>query len=141
MNKLKIENVVFCEHIRAEVGGKHALLGVFAPELNIAELPSTVPMGIWISGTATGVGPFDGEFRALSPDRTKLIGAKLNGEFAGLAKTSIVIGNFPMTFTTAGEYVFEWNFGNTKWDKIGKLLIHHVSATRLNSPIVPSQQF
>lgn len=124
MNKLKIENTVFCEHVRLEVGGKHALLGVFAPELNILELPVTVPLVVWVSGTPTGVGSFAGEFRALAPDKSPLIGARFDGEFVGLSKTSIVIGPFPMPFTAAGDYTFEWNFGD-RWEKISELRIHH----------------
>ena len=126
MNKLKIDAVVFCEHIRAEIGGKHALLGAYAPELNVAEFPSKMPMAIWISGTPTGLGPFESEFRALAPDGTKLIGGKINGEFQNLAYTSVVLGNFIISLPAAGDYKLEWKFGN-KWERIAMLRIHHVS--------------
>ena len=124
MTKLKIENVIFCEHIRAEVGGKHALLGAYAPELNVADFPATMPMAMFIIGTPTGLGPFETEFRALSPDGSKLIGGKIIGDFNSLAHTSVVIGNFIISLPAAGDYKFDWKFGN-KWEKIAVLQIHH----------------
>lgn len=133
MNKIKIESVVFCEHIRAELGGKHSLLGAYAPELNVAQFPTNVPMALWISGSPTGVGEFATEFRALAPDGTKLIGGQIAGDFSGQAKTSVVIGNFIISLPTAGIYKFEWKFGD-RWEKIGLLEIHHVPNT-VGSPI------
>ena len=139
MNKLKVENIVFCESVRSEVGGKHTLLGAFAPELNIAEVPANILMAIWVSGTPSGIGQFDAEFRALGVDGTTLLNAQINGDFAALGKTSMIIGSFPLAVKEAGEYSFEWNFGNSKWDKIGKLLIHHTPASILSSPTAPPQ--
>ena len=134
MNKLKIENVVFCENIRAEIGGKHTLLGVFAPELNIIDIPSFIQIAIWVSGVPTGIGTFNGEFRVLSPDGSKLIGGQIVGDFALIAKTSMVLNAFPLQIDKAGAYSFEWNFGQTGWSEIGKVLIHHTPATAAIHP-------
>lgn len=139
MNKLKIDNVVFCEQVRPETGGKHTLLGAFAPELNLTELPGNILMAIWVSGTPSGAGPFDAEFRALGADGSTLLDGKIHGDFAVVGKTSMIIGSFPLAVKEAGEYSFEWNFGNSKWDKIGKLLIHHTPTTVVSSPTAPPQ--
>lgn len=138
MNKLKIENVVFCEQIRAEMGGKYTLLGAYAPELNIGEIPANIAIAIWISGTPSGVGPFDVEFRARGVDGTVLINGKMNGDFGTLTKTSMVIWTLPLMISSDGEYTFEWNFSDTKWEKIGTLLIHHVPAGSIVNP--PDEQ-
>lgn len=127
MNKLKIENVIFCENIRAELDGKHTLLGASAPELNIMVLPATISVAVWISGTPSAVGPFEADFRILSVDKIELIKGKMNGEFHGTAKTSMVVGPMPLLVDKSGDYSFEWSFGDTKWDNIGVLRIHHVN--------------
>ena len=132
MSKLNIENVIFCESVRPEIGGKHTLLGASAPELNIAEIPSNIFVAIWISGTPTNLGPFTSKFKAKDASGTNLIEADLNGEFTTLGKTSMVIGSFPLMINSEGVYSFEWNFDNTKWEKIGELLIHHVPIQTTN---------
>ena len=113
------------------------LLGAFAPELNITEIPSNILVAIWISGTPSGLGPFDAEFRVLAVDGATLVGGKIIGDFTALGKTSMIIGSFPLVVQAAGEYSFEWNFGNTKWEKIERLLIHHNPAAVVSPPTAP----
>ena len=117
-----------------EVGGKYALLGAYAPELNISEIPATIPIALWISGTPSGIGSFEAEFRALGVNGDALVNGKMNGDFGALAKTSMVIGTLPLMISGGGDYTFEWNFGDTKWEKIGTLRIHHAPITVVNPP-------
>lgn len=139
MNKLNVENTVLCEQVRVELGGKHTLLGAFAPELNIPEVPANVLIAAWVSGKPSGVGQFEAEFRVLGPNEDKLIGAKVHGEFSGLGNTSMVIGPFPLAISGPGDYLFQWNFGD-QWDRITTLRLHLVPiATPTNPPSVSPQ--
>jgi hypothetical protein len=131
MNKITVENVAFCENVRQEVGGKYTLLGVFAPELSVIEIPATIVLAIWISGTPNAAGTFEADFRALGTDKISLISGKMEGEFSSTGKSSVVIGPMPLPIQKAGDYTFEWKFSDGKWEKIGTLRIHHVAN---NSP-------
>jgi hypothetical protein len=125
MNKIAVENVAFCEDVRQEVGGKYTLLGVFAPELSVREIPATMSLAIWISGTPSQPGLFTADFRALDVDKNSVISGKMEGEFSSSGKSSVVIGPMPLPIQKEGEYTFEWKFADNKWEKIGTLRIHH----------------
>lgn len=134
MNKITVENVVFCENFRQEVGGKYTLLGVFAPELSVSEIPATISLAIWISGTPSALGAFTADFRTLDVDKKEVIKGKMDGEFSGSGKSSIVIGPMPLQIQKAGDYTFEWKFGGKEWDRIGALRIHYTGPNVTVSP-------
>lgn len=127
MNKIAVENVVFCENVRPEMHGKHTLLGVSAPELNLSQIPGVISVAIWISGTPSGMGPFEADFRALDVDKNAIVSANMKGDIGGVGKISIVIGPMPLPINKAGDYIFEWNFDGKKWDKIGTLRINYMA--------------
>ena len=128
MNKLKIENVVFCETIRPELGGKYSLLGAFAPELTIpleqnTQLPVIIPIALFITGVPSSIGKFVAELRVLDVDGNQIVGGKVNGDFSVISVTSLVLGTMPLPIVNSGEYVFEWTFDENSWDRIGTLKI------------------
>lgn len=136
MNNLKIKNVIFCESIRAELGGKYTLLGASAPELTIpaSAIPATISGSIFVTGIPQESGPFSVEIRITNPDKTKIIGGKLEGDFPAPALTSLAIGPMPLQITKAGDYTFEWNFGGKKWTRLEKLIIKTTTETLVSNP-------
>ena len=136
MNNIRIDNVVFCENARSEVGGKHTLLGVFASELHISAIPAVLSIAIWVSGTPLAAGPFEADFRVIDSKKNVLVKAKMGGDIGGTGKTALVIGPMPLSVNEEGNFTFEWNFGNKKWTKIGTLSIH--LANPANAVTVPS---
>jgi hypothetical protein len=126
MSKVKIDNIVFCDHIRQEIGGKHTLLGVYAPELNIASFPAMIQVAIWMSVTPNKTGPFECEIRIKNPEQKEILNGKIQGEFKILAKTSLALPDMPIQITTAGDYSFNIKFSDEKkWEKISSIKINH----------------
>lgn len=124
MNEIIAQDVVFCEGFRNEIGGKHTLFGVSAPEINIPQLPAVIVYAVWISGKPTAIGTFNIEFRARNEDGLDLVMGKLGGETNGLGLLSIPIGPFPLSIEKQGDIIFEWSFDNVNWKKIGTLKIN-----------------
>ena len=135
MKTFKIENVVFCETFRPEVGGKYTLLGASAPELTIAVLPAVISVSIWFSGTVSEAGPFEAEFRAFDVDKNAMLKATMKGAIAGTGVTSLAIGPMPLQIQKAGDYIFEWSVNGGKWGKIGKLRINYAAAVLATTPV------
>jgi hypothetical protein len=132
VNEIIAQDVVFCEGFRNEIGGKHTLFGVSAPEINIPQLPATIVYAVWISGKPTSIGTFDIEFRARNEDGLDLVRGKLGGETNGLGLLSIPIGPFPLNIEKQGDITFEWCFDSVNWKKIGTLKINQL-------PLLPSE--
>lgn len=126
MTEISVEDVVFCEGFRNEVGGKHTLLGVSAPEINIFQLPAIVSCAIWISGRPSATGPFKLEFRARDEAGQELIKGTLGGETFDPGLIAIPIGPFPLKIEKQGDVVFEWCFDNVNWKTIGTLKINQM---------------
>jgi hypothetical protein len=126
VTEIIVEDVVFCEGFRNEVGGKHTLFGVTAPEINISQLPAMVLCAVWISGRPTAIGAFNLEFRARNEGGQDLIQGTLGGETNGLGLIAIPIGPFPLSIEKQGNVVFEWCFDNVNWRTIGTLKINQV---------------
>lgn len=127
MNKIKIENVVFCEDARPELGGKFTLLGVSSPELDIPVIPAHIKIAIWISGTAWREGSFDVDFRARDVGGNVVIKGNMKGNIEGTGKCSIVIGPMPLFVQKAGDFIFEWKFSDNRWNKIGILRVNYLA--------------
>jgi hypothetical protein len=123
MAVFNIESVIFCDDIRPEINGKYALLGAYAPDLTINQVPSAIACAFFVVGTPSKKGPFEGEFRVLDPAGTEVIKGNLAGNFLEANKTSIPVGAFPLKIEREGLFVFEWKFGNARWSKIGDLRI------------------
>lgn len=127
MIKLIVENVVFCEFVRAEQNGKYTLLGAAAPEWNIlpttsATEPAIVTVSVFVEGKPTATGPFSAEIRVIDAENKQVIRGSLAGDFSTSGATSVTLGPLPLQVEKEGDYLFEWNFGN-EWDEIGKLRI------------------
>lgn len=135
MNDFKIENVIFCESIRIEVGGKYTLLGASAPELSVpaAAIPTAISGSIFVTGIPQKSGPFSVEIRVNSPDKNSIIRGKLEGDFIGESLTSLAIGPMPLQITKFGDYTFEWKFEGKKWIKLEKLIIRPTAEPPISS--------
>lgn len=127
MNKIKIENVVFCDHVRAEVGGKYTLIGASGPELNASQLPGFISIALWICGTAPAAGKFGIDVRLLNVDKKPLFEGHLVGEIGVGGKCIFALGPIPFEIQKAGDYRFEWKFSDQKWSKIATLRINYVA--------------
>ena len=125
MRKIKIENAVFCEGVRYEVGGKHTLLGVSAPELDIQQYPGVVSVAIWMGLAPAEAGDYEADFRVRDSDRTDLIKARMNFSLPKTAHGSLVVGPMPLQVNKPGSFSFEWNLGGGKWEKI---IVLHINA-------------
>lgn len=148
MSNFEIDNFVFCEQVRPEVGGRYTLLGATAPELNVdvhnidtsvspAPIP-LIPVSLFLIGTATAKGSFGAEIRVNSPKGEMIAGAKLQGDFNSSGPSSIGLGPFPIAASLQGEYVFEWKFGDNEWVKIATLKLN-IKQTRATSETILSE--
>jgi hypothetical protein len=126
VTEIIVEDVVFCEGFRNEVGGKQTLFGVSAPEINISQLPAVLVYAVWISGRPTSIGPFNLEFRARDQEGRDLIKGEIGGETNGLGLIAIPIGPFPLNIERQGNFIFEWCFDKVNWKSIGTLTINYM---------------
>ena len=135
MTEIIVEDVVFCEGFRNEVGGKYTLYGVSAPEINLPQMPAVVVYALWISGRPTSAGPFEIHFRAKNADGQDLFKGKLGGEITMMGPQSIPIGPFGLQVEKEGDYLFEWSFDDTTWKKIASLKINYlpIETTNMNN--------
>ena len=134
MNKFSIDSLVFCDSFREEVGGKHTLLGVTSPEVNIGQIPAAISIALWICVQPNFEGSFKIDFRALDIDRNSIVTAKFHGETSTMSKSAFAFGPFPLQVAKPGNFEFEWSFGNDEWDRIGTLKINLVSPDASRSP-------
>lgn len=126
MTELIVEDIVFCEGFRNEIGGKHTLFGVSAPEINISQLPALVLYAVWISARPNSIGAFSLEFRARDEEGHDLVKGDLGGETHGLGLIAIPIGPFPLNIEKPGNFIFEWCFDKLNWKTIGTLKINYL---------------
>ena len=125
MNGIKIHTVLFCEGIRAEIGGKYTLLGASAPDVTIlgSAIPVTIFVSLFIVGTPEQSGPFHAELRVKNPDNSQVATAVLEGDFTQANISAIGVGQLPILISKEGNYIFEWKFGGKKWTKIETLIV------------------
>jgi hypothetical protein len=128
----KIENVVFCDGIRAEIGGKHLIIGAFAPELNVSEIPSIVPVGIWMSIAPTSIGDLEAEIKLKHPNGDENTVAKLKGSLTTIAKSALVLPQLPISVSAPGEYKFSIKFLGGKWQTLGVIKMNLTPAAVAN---------
>ena len=126
MKKLKIGNVVLCEGIRHEIGGKHTLVGVFAPEINIAQFPGVVPIAIWVALLPPEVGDYEAEFRARDSGKNELVKGQMKIGIQVAAHTALALGPVPLQIKEPGDFIFEWSVEGGRWDKIAVLRVNQV---------------
>jgi hypothetical protein len=129
VTEIRVEDVVFCEGFRNELGGKHTILGASAPEISTSQLPAVITAAVWISGRPSAIGPFSFEFRARDEKGHDLINGTLGGETYSLGLVAIPIGPFPLTIEKPGKVIFEWCFDKLNWTIIGTLKIDQTSMT------------
>jgi hypothetical protein len=121
MAEPRIENVVFCDGIRFEIGGKHTLVGAFAPELNIQSIPSTIAIAIWMSIIPVEAGDLEAELKLKEPNGNENIILRMKASISIIAKTAIAIPQMPINILSTGIYKFYIRFGNSKWRSIGEI--------------------
>jgi hypothetical protein len=123
---LEVESVVFCEAIRQEVGGKHILLGVTAPEVNVASIPAVIPLAVWLAVKPSESGVFELGFRILDVQKKPIIEGKVEGEFKDKSRTALAFGPFPIEVTEPGNFDFEWSLDESSWTKIASYSVNFV---------------
>jgi hypothetical protein len=124
LKKFKVESVVFYEAIRNEIGGKHTLLGVSAPEVDVTEMPAVLAVGAWVCIQPSRTGNFDLRFRVLDVDKNEIINGELTGQLTTMAKSSVAMGPFPLHASRAGIFSFEWGEMGGEWEKIGDFKVN-----------------
>ena len=86
----RFQNVLLCEDIRDEVGGKHSLMGVFSADITVPSFPAFIQLAAYVQYRLNP--GFEGEINgtiSIFQDDTKFV----EGAVKGLAKT-------PETFVT-----------------------------------------
>jgi hypothetical protein len=126
---LEVGSVVFCEAIRQEAGGKHILLGVTAPEVNVANIPALIPLAIWLAVKPNETGKFDIGIRILDVQKIAIIEGKLHGEFKDKSQVALAFGPFPIEVNEPGNFDFEWNLNGEGWKKIATYRVNFAPAT------------
>jgi hypothetical protein len=129
MNLVKIENVVLCEGVRYEVGGKHTLYGVFSPELDMSEFPGFILIASWISISIQEAKEFSGLFRVRDDAKKVLSQANFKFGMTRLGMPSIVIGPVPLHIDKPGIITFDWKIEGQNWQKIIALTINRPQQT------------
>ncbi len=126
MIRLKVENFAFCEDARLEASGKHVLIGVSAPILNVAQMPANISIALWFSAIPSQTGTTEIDFRVRSPNKIVIVKGKMNVTISAISPASFVLGPMPLALGEAGDYSFDWSFDSKKWEKIGVLRINYV---------------
>jgi hypothetical protein len=141
VNKLIVQNWVFCEQAREEIGGKFTLLGAASPHLFTDKIPAQLITTLWISGEPSGIGPFEADIRVQDPKGNTIGSGNLRGDFASRLVTAMILGPLPLQAQEIGDYAFEWKFGD-QWELIAKLRIElkqtTARATPSNEPQLPA---
>jgi hypothetical protein len=91
-------NVIICEDIRDEIGNKKSLMGIFAGDIIVAELPATIQMAVFAQYVPA---PYDEEVSVefqLLEDDTLMAKAKMATKIANMQPASFILPRALVTF-------------------------------------------
>ena len=75
---MKLANVIICDGVRKEEGGKHLIIGVYPDDILVADFPATVALCAWVQFLPDQVGEIPIEIRVVQNKRELIRGtAKL----------------------------------------------------------------
>lgn len=126
---LEVGSIVFCEAIRQEIGGKHILLGVTAPEVNVATIPAVIPLAVWLAIKPKDTAQFEIRIRILDTQKKPIVEGRLIGAFNNDSQVALAFGPFPIEVNEPGDFDFEWSVNEDNWTKIASYKVNFVPTT------------
>lgn len=117
MAGLKVSTALICEDVRVERSGKHIIIGVFAANIVVAQLPAFFPFMIWLQIEEVDVGEIEFEFRARLSGHSLATGG-FTTNHTEKRKATVPLGPFPVELTEKGDLTFDIKYkGRGRWAK------------------------
>jgi hypothetical protein len=135
---LKVRNVVLCEDVRQEKSNKYILIGVFAGDINVSELPARLPLSLYFDGYVTAAGQGNIAIRVSGPgDGSAVINAKYASSDAG--PVALSTPRMDVNMECEGIFKVEFSEDNTNWKTMVEKKVRVESDLWTLAPILKPQ--
>lgn len=114
--QIRIKSAILCEEVRAEVGGKHTLLGVFSGNINVSKFPASIRLAMYFELETSEEAVFTSKIRIKYGNKDPVVG---DAEIRATEKTAALVT--PMMNLSAeeeGDFVTEISFGDDQWQEV-----------------------
>jgi hypothetical protein len=131
MLPFEIDTVVVCDDIRQENNGKWLLIGVYARDIVVANLPADLRLAIWLLVTPKQLGASTIKLRiVVGPHNASLVDAELQYDIKEISPTVFAMAGLPIQVRSEGPMKVEMlPKGATEWVTI-KLIQLNVARRR-----------
>ncbi|MEJ1965143.1 MAG: hypothetical protein WDO56_27840 [Gammaproteobacteria bacterium] len=140
-----VGSVLICDDIRREANGKAILIGVYVGDIVLNQMPATLPLSLWVQGTAP---PGKQEFSihvyvGEHPDKAD---PQLNAEPFALqvgpsGEFFLALTGLPMRFPEPTSLTVRFRKGQGEWEVIAKKqIVRQRQSDASDSMVAQNQQ-
>ncbi len=112
------QNIVLCEHVTKDVGGKYSAIGIYSGDILVGELPSHLRLALLLVYVPSETGPFRMEFELVALDEIFLKGKSTFENAIAGQPISISIPSFTLDVPRQTEVVAFACVGKGKKEEI-----------------------
>jgi hypothetical protein len=126
LRKLEFD-LIFCDDVRQEVTNKQILIGVYASDMRVSQVPILVPVALWIriKNIVVGNHPFSIELKF---ERSKAVIANIDGEISLVNEgepANIVVAGLPVNVVESDRIIAKISLDGGALKTIGSLRVQH----------------
>ena len=116
---MKIINFILCDEVRTEDNGKQILIGVYAHNIKLNQVPATLSLTAWLQFMTGDSNEVHIDFRVLDQNHTMKISG--GGQVRVEGKTALATLHLPklfVEFQKPGEMIFQMRESGKRWKTV-----------------------
>jgi hypothetical protein len=116
---------VLCDDVRAEIGGKETIVGVYTAGMIVPMIPWFGLVCIWMAVIWSGDGQLELEVRVTDPTNEVIgsIGGTGTAVWQGIEST-LTFRGLTLQLEREGILNIEWRSGNSNWQRIRQFPVY-----------------
>ena len=123
MSPFDLSSAVLCDEIRQEHNGKYILIGVYIHTVLVEDFPTNLILSVWGEIKPRELGVLNGQIRVIKDDESVLLRGKTQITVVNLEPTSARYTGLPLEFQGAGNYFFQWKWGDNEWETVKEFAV------------------
>ena len=104
MNNYGFRNVVLCDDIREELGGKKSLMGIFPGDIFVQEMPAAIQVSMYAEYVPNDTTKNTSIILRLYVDEAEIAKAQIDAPANSLSPLVLVLPKGVVTFDKSGEF-------------------------------------
>jgi hypothetical protein len=130
---VKVTSALICDDIRREITGKDILIGVYAGDIIVPQVPFSIPLTLWFELSPEKTGPHKVSVR-LSYAGEEVFKLEAGIDVQSVGPAALPLPSFQLASDKLGELVVEFSADEKTWAEVKRKKIIQGAVVSLTPP-------